>query len=69
MVHLISSCGLMLAVVVIYLDLIVSRKGGREKGSTACTAVEHVALLFIISEVPDAFNASESSLQWEAVCK
>jgi hypothetical protein len=49
MVHLISSRGLILAVIVINLYLIVSKKGGREKGSAAYTAVEHVALLFIIS--------------------
>jgi len=43
------------------------KKGSREKGSSAYTTTEHVALLSIISEVPDAFNASESLLQWEAV--
>jgi len=30
---------------------------------------DDVALLSIISEVPDSFNASESSPQWEAVFK
>jgi hypothetical protein len=48
---------------------IASRKGGRASGSTAYGTAEHVALLSIISEVPDSFNASESSPQWEAVFK
>jgi hypothetical protein len=48
-------------------DELASKKGGRASGSTAYGTAEHVALLSIISEVPDSFNASES--QWEAVFK
>ena len=33
------------------------------------TAVEHVALFSTISKIPDAFNAYESSPQWEEVYK
>jgi hypothetical protein len=40
---------------------------GREKGSGAYSAVEHVALLSIIFQVPGAFNCCESSPQWEEV--
>ncbi len=43
--------------------------GRGASGSTAYGTAEHVALLSIISEVPDSFNASESSPQWEAVFK
>jgi hypothetical protein len=50
-------------------DEIAAKKGGREKGSSAYTSMEHEALLSIISEVPDASNASESSSQREAVYK
>jgi len=50
-------------------DDIASRKGGRASGSTAYGTTEHVALLSVISELPDSFNASESSPQWEAVFK
>jgi hypothetical protein len=47
-------------------DMLPSKKVSvREKGTSAYTAVEHVALLSIISEIPDAINASESSSQWE----
>jgi hypothetical protein len=42
---------------------------GRKKGTSAYTAVEYVALLSIISEIPDAFNVSESFPHWEAVYK
>jgi len=41
----------------------------RERGATAYSSVEHVALLSIMSQVPDAFNCSESSPQWEEVYK
>jgi hypothetical protein len=37
-------------------DEIAVKKGGREKGSSAYTSAEHVALFSILSEVPDAFN-------------
>jgi hypothetical protein len=40
---------------------------GREKGSPAYSAVEHVALLSVMSQAADAFNCSESSPQWEEV--
>ncbi len=40
---------------------------GGERGAAAYSAVEHIALLSIISEVPDALNAGESSPQWVAV--
>jgi hypothetical protein len=50
-------------------DDIAAKKGARALGSTVCGTTEHVALLSIISEVPDSFNASESSPQWEAVFK
>jgi hypothetical protein len=39
----------------------------RDRGSVAYSAVEHVALLSVISQVPEAFNCSESSPQWEEV--
>jgi hypothetical protein len=51
------------------LNKMGGKKGGREKGSSAYSTTEHVALLSIISEVPDSFNASESYPQWEAVFK
>ena len=51
---------------VLDLDALPSKTlSGRERGASAYTAVEHVALLSIISEIPDAINASESSSQWE----
>jgi len=50
-------------------DELAAKKGGRASGSTAYGTAEHVALLSIISEVPDSFNASESSPHWEAVFK
>ncbi len=51
-------------------DVLTAKKvTGREKGASAYTAVGHVALLSIISEIPDAFKASEGSPQWEAVYK
>jgi len=37
---------------------------GLKKGASAYSAVEHVALLSIISKIPEAFNASESSPKW-----
>jgi hypothetical protein len=40
---------------------------GREKGSPAYSAVEHVALVSVMSQAADAFNCSESSPQWEEV--
>jgi hypothetical protein len=49
---------------VIIPDALAAKKpSGREKGSPAYSAVEHVALLSVISQVPDAFNCSESSPQ------
>jgi hypothetical protein len=50
-------------------DKMATKKAGREKGAAANSAVEHVALLSIIFEVPDAFNAGESSPQWATVYK
>jgi hypothetical protein len=44
-----------------------TKKSGRERGGAAYGAVKHIALLSIISEVPYAFNAGESSTQWVAV--
>ncbi len=40
---------------------------GREKGAVAYCEAEHIALLSYIGEVPDSFNASESSEEWKAV--
>jgi hypothetical protein len=40
---------------------------GREKVAVAYCEAEHVALLSYIGEVPDSFNASESSEEWKAV--
>jgi len=40
---------------------------GREKGAATYSSVEHVALLSIMSQVPDSFNCSESSPQWDQV--
>jgi hypothetical protein len=52
----------------IHPELMVYKKpSGREKSAITYSATEHAALLPIISEVPDAFNASESSPQWQAV--
>jgi hypothetical protein len=42
---------------------------GRDRGAITYSSVEHVALLSFISQVPDAFNCSESSPQWEEVFK
>jgi hypothetical protein len=51
-------------------DSLTSKKpSGREKGAATYSSVEHVALLSIFSQVPDAFNCSESSPQWEEVYK
>jgi hypothetical protein len=51
-------------------DALTSKKAtGREKGASTYTAVEHVVWLSIMSIIPDAFNASESSPQWEEVYK
>jgi hypothetical protein len=47
--------------------LATKKPSGRDKGSVAYSAVEHVALLSMISQVPNAFNCSESSPQWEEV--
>jgi hypothetical protein len=43
------------------------KPSGREKGAATYSSVEHVALLSIMSQVPDAFNCSESSPQWDQV--
>ncbi len=45
------------------------KKARREKDAAAYSAVKHVTLLSIISEVPDAFNTGQSSPQWVAVYK
>jgi hypothetical protein len=37
------------------------KPSGREKGTITYSSVEHVALLSIISQVPDSFSCSESS--------
>jgi hypothetical protein len=51
-------------------DTLTSKKpSGREKGAATYSSVEHVALLSIMSQVPDSFNCSESSPQWEEVYK
>jgi hypothetical protein len=44
-------------------------ESGRGKGATTYSSVEHVALLSVISQDPDAFNCSESSPQWEEAYK
>jgi hypothetical protein len=49
--------------------ILQARKGARERGSTAYSTTEHVALLSIMTDTPDSFNALESSPQWEAVFK
>jgi hypothetical protein len=47
---------------VLDLEGLASKKpSGREKGASTYSSVEHVALLSIMSQVPDAFNCSESS--------
>jgi len=43
------------------------KPSGRDRGSVAYSAVEHVALLDVISQVPEAYNCRESSPQWEEV--
>jgi len=50
------------------LDNLAGKKGGRVTGSTAYSTTD-VALLSLMTDTPDSFNASESSLQWEAVFK
>jgi hypothetical protein len=51
-------------------DALSSKKpSGREKGAATYSSVEHVALLSIMSQVPDSFNCSESPPQWEEVYK
>jgi hypothetical protein len=53
---------------VVDLDALAAKKpSGREMGSPACSAVEHVSFLSVISQVPAAINCSESSPQWEEV--
>jgi hypothetical protein len=47
--------------------LATKKPSGRDRGSVAYSAVEHVALLSVISQVSDAFNCSESSPQREEV--
>jgi len=37
---------------------------GREKGSSAYSVDEHIAVLSLMLSEPDAFNASESSTEW-----
>jgi hypothetical protein len=50
-------------------DKMATKEAGREKGAAAYSAVEHVALLSITSEVPDAFNTGESSPQLATMYK
>jgi hypothetical protein len=51
-------------------DTLSSKKpSGREKGAATYSSVEHVALLSIMSQVPEFFNCSESSPHWEEVYK
>jgi hypothetical protein len=47
--------------------LATKRPSGRDRDSVAYSAVEHLALLSVMSQVADAFNCSESSPQWEEV--
>jgi hypothetical protein len=47
--------------------LATKKPSGRDRGSVSYSAVEHVAMLSVISQVPDALNWSESSPQWEEV--
>ena len=66
-IHLIPRQGLF---VVIDAEGLASRKSsGGEKGATTYSSVEHVTLLSVISQVPYAFNCSESSPQREEVYK
>jgi hypothetical protein len=44
-----------------------SGREGREKGALAYSAAEHLALLGIISDVPDSFDSSKSSDEWRKV--
>jgi len=44
-------------------------KGGREKGATAYSADEHVALLTIMTTMKGSFNISECSPLWTSVYK
>jgi len=47
--------------VVLDVEGLASKKpSGREKGTITYSSVEHAALLSLISQVPDAFNCSES---------
>jgi hypothetical protein len=49
-------------------DALNSKKpSGREKGAATNSSVEHVVLLSTMSQVPNAFNCSESSPQWDQV--
>jgi len=51
-------------------DALNSKKpSGREKGAATYSSVEHVVLSSIMSQVPDAFNCSDSSPQWDQVYK
>jgi len=50
-------------------DDLAGKKGGRVMGSTVYSRTEHVALLSIMTDTPDSFNALERSPQWEAVFK
>jgi hypothetical protein len=51
-------------------DALSSKKpSGRERGAATYSSLEHVVLLSIMSQVPDLFNCSESSPQWEKVYK
>jgi hypothetical protein len=42
-------------------------QAGREKGTFAYGAEEHLTLLSFISTTPNAFNESETSLEWRSV--
>jgi hypothetical protein len=56
--------------VVVDAEGLASKKpSGRDKGAITYSSVEHVALLSIMSQVPDSFSCSESSPQWEEVYK
>jgi uncharacterized protein YqeY len=67
MIHPIPRQGLF---IVMDPDGLAAKKlSGRNRGSVAYrySAVEHVALLSVMSQVAEAFNCSESSPQWEEV--
>jgi len=56
--------------VIVDAEGLASKKpSGGDKGAITYSSVEHVALLSIISQVPDSFNFSKSSPQWEEVYK